>query len=141
MNECSAYVIEGLETKEFDLWFNVISPESRKRLKVPCKKTPIFNTALQEGILRNSFKIVKKNGEYYITVYVNIPRKEPKNEKVIGIDVGLNNAAVTSDGKVYGKDIRSLRIRTKWRKYKRGVSAIKQTLNRTAKEIVEDPSS
>lgn len=36
-----------------------------------------------------------------------------------------------------GNDLRDLRIRTKWRSYKKGLSAFKQGLNRVAKKIAE----
>jgi len=53
---------------------------------------------------------------------------------VVGIDVGMNHPAVTSDGRRFGDELRKLGIRTKWRRYK-GLSAYKQALNRIAKEI------
>ena len=138
LNESSAHIITGFGTKEFDIWFSIISTEPRKRLKIPCKRTSVLNQALQEGAMRKSFKLFRKDGGYYISVFVNMPEEEADNDTVTGIDVGLDHAAVTSTGRFYGEDIKPLRIRTRHRVYNRGVSAVKQLLNRVAKEIVSD---
>ena len=136
LNEFSAYIISELQTKEFDLWLNIISLEKRKRLKLPCKKHREFNKALERGKLRKSIKISREGKDYYATFFFEFTEKKSYNSKVVGIDVGMNHPAVTSDGHRFGDELRNLRIRTKWRKYK-GLSAYKQGLNRIAKEIVE----
>ena len=135
-NEFSGYIIADLQTKEFDLWLNVISLEKWKRLKLPCKKHREFNKALEKGELRKSIKIRREGEDYYATFFFEFPEKKADNDKVVGIDVGMNHPVVTSDGQRFGDRLRKLRIRTKWRKYK-GLSAYKQGLNRIAKEIVE----
>ena len=136
LNEASAKLIEGFETKEFDLWFNVISLEKWHRLKLPCKKYEKLNDALEKGKLKKSFKVLKENGDFYIQVFIDIPEVEPNTNKIVGIDVGLNNAVATSDGQFFGEDLKDLRIRTKWRKYD-GMSAFKQGLNRIVKELIK----
>ena len=138
LNKDSAYIIDGFETTEFDIWFNVISLKKNKRLKIPAKKTQIFNNALKEGTLKKSFKLIKKNGEYYMECFVEFPEVKSSNNRVIGIDVGLNHAAVTSDGKFYGSDVKDLQKRTKHRAYNKGLSAVKQKLNVIVKEIIND---
>ena len=136
LNEFSAYIIPDLQTKEFDLWLNVISLEKGKRLKLPCKKHREFNKALEGGKLRKSIKIRREGKDYYATFFFEFAEKKSYNSRVVGIDVGMNHPAVTSDGRRFGDELRKLRIRTKWRRYK-GLSAYKQALNRIAKEIVE----
>ena len=138
LNQFSAYIIPDLETTEFDMWFNVISLEKNKRLKIPGKKTQVFNTALKTGTLKKSFKLIRKNGDYYIECFVEFPEVETDNTDVIGIDVGIAHAAVTSDGIFYGSDVRDLQRRTKHRAYNKGLSAVKQRLNAISKEIVAD---
>jgi len=136
LNEFSAYIIPDFQTKEFDLWLNVISLEKRKRLKLPCKKHREFNKALERGELKKSIKISREGKDYYATFFFEFPEIIADNDKVVGIDVGMNHPVVTSDGRRFGDELRNLRIRTKWRKYK-GLSAYKQGLNRIAKEIVK----
>lgn len=123
------------KTKEFDFWIKVTHLEKNKRLILPCKKIGIFNKALETGKLKGSAKIIKKKDNFYLTVFVETPEKEKTATSIIGVDVGLNNAVATSDGKFYGQNIRDLRIRTKHRKYS-GLSASKQALNRVATELV-----
>lgn len=136
LNQFSAYIIREFRTEEFDIWFNIINLNLGHRLKIPCKKTRIFNEALKEGKLKRSFKLLKINGNYYMTCFVEFPEKEKESGNFIGIDVGLNNAIATSDGKILGEELKDLRIRTKWRKYKKKLSPIKQWLNHYAKELV-----
>jgi len=136
LNEFSAKVIENHMTKLFDIWFNVISLEKYKRLKLPGKKYNKLNKILDTGQIRKSFKLFKKNNSYYITIFVDIPDKKSNNKKIVGIDVGLNQTVTTSDGKFFGSDLKDLRIRTKWRKYNGTISAFKQGLNRIAKELI-----
>lgn len=142
LNEASAKVIEGLETKDFDIWLNVISLDSKqgrgnsKRLKLPCKKHKEFDKAMEKGLLKKSFKISRKGREYYGTFFFDFSEVKKNNKNIVGIDVGMNHPAVTSDGTKFGDELKELRIRTKWRKYKKGLSAYKQGLNRITKEIV-----
>jgi len=134
LNSASISFID-FQTKEFDFWVRVTHLEKNKRLILPCKKTGIFNKALEVGKLKNSAKIIKKKANLYLQIFVEMPEKEKTATNLIGIDVGLNNAVATSDGMFYGQDIKDLRIKTKHRKYE-GLSASKQTLNRVAKELV-----
>lgn len=57
--------------------------------------------------------------------------------KMKGIDNGLTNSIVTSDGKFYGNEIRNLRIRTKHREYTQ-ISPQKQSLNKIGKELIKE---
>jgi len=137
LNEFSGKIINDLETEEFDLWLSVLTVTPRVRVKLPCKKYKKFNTALEKGKLRKSFKIKKIRGSYYAIFFVEFPEMKTENTHVVGLDVGLNNTVATSDGSFFGEDLRDLRIRTKWRQYNKGLSAFKQGLNRVAKELIK----
>lgn len=136
LNQASAYIIPEFKTKEFDIWFNVISLNSRHRLKIPCKKTKLFNQAVATGKLKKSLKVQKTGRSYYVICFIDLPEIEQINENLIGIDVGLNNAIATSDGRILGKELKNLRIRTKYRKYRKKISPIKQGLNYYAKKLL-----
>lgn len=134
LNSASISFID-FQTKEFDFWVRVTHLEKNKRLILPCKKIGILNKALESGKLKQSAKIIKIKNIFYLQVFIETPGKEKKVDKLIGVDVGLNNTVATSDGMFYGQDIKDLRIRTKHRKYD-SLSATKQALNRVAKELV-----
>lgn len=106
-------------------------------MKLPCKRTKLFNEAIERGKLRRSFKLQRINEDYYMTCFVEFPEIKKENKNLIGIDVGLNNAVITSDGTFLGKELRDLRIRTKHRKYKKKLSPIKQGLNHCTKELIQ----
>lgn len=121
---------------EFDFWFK-LSNHGKQRLMIPCKKTKVFNTALSKGFLkRNSCKIWKSHkGHHYLIVYVEFPDRSKENVNKLGIDVGHYNAIATSEGKILGQDIWSLRLKTKHRNYKGKVTPNKQLLNYYAKQL------
>lgn len=135
LNQFSAYIIPDFQTEEFDIWFNVINLDKRKRLKIPAKRTGVFNVVLEKGDLAKSFKLQRIGNEYYMTVFMELPEVKKENAKAIGIDVGLNNAIATSDGKLLGRELKDLRISTKHRTYKKKLSPCKQQLNRYAKGL------
>ena len=110
----------------------MICLNKNRRLKIPCKRTNIFNKAVKQGKLKRSFKIKKINSEYCVTCFVGFLEKKKENKKLVGIDVGLNNAIAISNGKIFGKELKNLRIRTKHRKYIKKISSTKQGLNHCA---------
>ena len=136
LNQTSAHIISDCKTAEFDIWFNVISLNKYQRLKLPSKKTGIFNVALLKGVLKKSFRLEKVDDDYYISCSVDLPSKDCVHSDLTGIDVGIDNAIVTSDGKIMGTEVKSIGIRTKWRSYKNKVTPTKQSLNHYAKELV-----
>jgi IS605 OrfB family transposase len=123
------------ETKEFDFWIKVTCLNKSHRIPIPCKKIGVLNKALETGKLKNSAKIIKYKSNYYLKVFVEFIETVKENINKIGIDVGLSNTVVTSDGGFLGEDLKDLRIRAKWRKYN-FTSAFKQGLNRVTKEII-----
>lgn len=137
LNVYSGKVIVDFETKEFDFWISVLSTTPRARMKLPCKRYRMFSNALNDGKLKKSFKIKKISGSYYAIFFVEFLDIQAENTQVVGLDVGLNHTVATSDGRFFGDELRELRIKTKWRQYKKGLSAFKQSLNRIAKEIVD----
>jgi IS605 OrfB family transposase len=136
LNEFSAYIIDGLKTKEFDLWFNVISLTKNRRLKLPAKRYERFNQMLLKGQLSKFFKLIKRKNDYFIQAIIKFPKREKINIKAIGIDVGLSNTVATSDGRFYGNELKDLRIKTKWRSYKGRISPFKQGLNHVTRQLI-----
>ena len=92
---------------------NVLSISTIKgRIKIPfiipdCYKE-YFTWDINESLLR----IDKFNRCFFLFTFskdVNV--EGSNNQRVLGVDVGVNNLAVTSDRKFYGKDIKRLRIK------------------------------
>jgi len=122
----------------FDFWVRISNLIKGKRLRIPCKKFERFNRFLKKGKLKKSAKLLRRDNGYFLEVYIEIPEKESNNKEKIGLDIGMNNPVASSDGKFYGKELKELRIRTKWRKYKNKTSPYKQGLNRIVKEVIRD---
>jgi len=131
--------ILDFQTSRFDLWFRLSTSVKGKTITVPCKKYTRFLKALENGNLQKSAKLIF-DGRYstYLILFVEIPRKQPKKTNSrIGVDLGLTNSVVTSDGRFSGQEVQDVRKRTKHRTYN-GPSAQKQEWNRFSKELVFD---
>ena len=73
-------------------------------IKIPKLKTMIkINLHRQfKGLIKSSTVSQTPSGKYYISILVDTEIKElEKTEKAIGIDVGITNFAITSDGHVF----------------------------------------
>lgn len=73
-------------------------------IKIPKLKTLIKIKQHREfeGLIKSSTVSQTPSGKYYISILVDTEiKKLEKIEKVIGVDVGITNFAITSDGEVF----------------------------------------
>lgn len=81
------------------------------RLRIPfvCGK---YQEA-RRGRIKGQADLVYRNGQFYLLCTIDIPEGTPVEPKdVIGVDLGIENLAVTSNGTVYtGKDVERTRVR------------------------------
>jgi hypothetical protein len=107
LSEFTSRIEISKKSRTFKLWIRVSSLEYRKSIWLPIVGNPLveFDSILSKGILarkdtlgRWRFEVVdKKKWE---------PPKVSENAGKIGIDVGLNVLATTSQGDVYGADVK-----------------------------------
>ena len=81
------------------------------RVKIPIK-IPEYALKYFDWEIRESL-LTKSKDKYYFTFTFAGEDAQASNQhiKVLGIDLGVNKIAVTSDGRFYGKDIKHLRIK------------------------------
>jgi len=93
-----------------DLWLRVSSLEARKSIWLPLKGSPYVQKAEQvsKGILVRKtkkgiwrFEVVEKR-KWVVPEPSDLPEDAPR----IGVDVGLNVLAATSDGDLYGQEFK-----------------------------------
>lgn len=93
-----------------DLWLRISSLEPYKSIWLPLKGTPYVSKANQvsKGILARKtkkglwrFEVVEKK-EWVVPEPSDLPPDAPR----LGVDVGLNVLAATSDGTLYGADFK-----------------------------------
>lgn len=98
-------------------------------IKIPKLKTMIKISLHREfeGLIKSSTISQTSSGKYYISILVDTEIKElEKMEKVVGIDVGITNFAITSDGEVFENP--------KWlRKSERRLKKLQKDLSRKEK--------
>lgn len=98
--------------RSFSFKNNVLSISTiQGRVKIPIKipdyALEYFNWEIRESLL------TQNKDKYYFTFTFlkDTPETSQHNNRVLGVDLGINKLAVTSDGKFYGKDIKQLRIK------------------------------
>ena len=93
------------EGKYVSLWTN------EKRLHVPylCSDNQVEYLRTQKG----ESDLVYVNGNFYLYCAYEIqPEELQKYQQVLGVDLGINNIAATSDGVIYsGKKLNNVRMR------------------------------
>ena len=110
LSEMTARLEDPKEATIADLWLRVSSLEARKSIWLPLKGSPYIQKADQvsKGILARKtkkglwrFEAVEKR-EWVVPEPSDLPPDAPR----LGVDVGLNVLAATSDGILYGKDFK-----------------------------------
>ena len=98
----------------------------RHRIKIPTLgwvrlKEKGYIPTSKDGYIIKSGTVSYKAGRYYVSVLIEVPENEKSvlNDLGIGIDLGVKNSAVCSDGKIYKNINKSSRIQKLEKKLKR----------------------
>lgn len=98
--------------RSFSFKNNVLSISTLQgRVKIPIKipdyALDYFNWEIRESLL------TQNQGKYYFTFTFlkEAPNCSQHNNRVLGVDLGINKIAVTSGNKFYGQNTKSLRIK------------------------------
>jgi len=87
-----------------------------------------------------SADLIFRKGRFYLHVVVNLPEREfVPNGQVVGVDLGVNRPAVTSDGKFHGerrwKEVDRRYFRLKRRLQAKGTKSAKRHLKRLSGKV------
>lgn len=101
--------------KSFDFIVRISSLKKYHRIIIPTRKTKVFNKWLAKPLA----KLIQgcALSENKLIVWVELPDLPFKKEgKILGIDQGMNNLIVTSDGQFLGPNFKKLRDKINRRK-------------------------
>ncbi|MCS7308578.1 MAG: transposase, partial [Aquificaceae bacterium] len=126
----------------FDFWLELRNPETREWIKFPIKNYKYAKEFFENWQLCPFIEILQSKDKWYVKLSfkktVKLEQKEPK-----GIDLGYRKLIVTSDGKVYGENLRQI-IEKDIDKKKQGSKNwrqkkhfLKTEINRTLKQIID----
>jgi hypothetical protein len=91
----------------FGWWIEVSTLVSRERVIVPLVLPPTMEALVGGQFLAQTVSISYRHGRWQFQFADKTPTEEPDGSKgKIGVDVGLNVMAATSDGRLYGADIK-----------------------------------
>jgi IS605 OrfB family transposase len=108
--------IEKTKQRGFDNYLRISSLKHGRHLAIPLKSTRVLNKwlAIPEAKLKQGCIL----HERYMAVFIEIPDKPIKTNGIdLGLDIGYNKLAATSDGKIYGEDfskVTAIVRRKKW---------------------------
>ena len=89
------------DNNSFDVWIKLSSIGDKISLKLPSKKHKHFHS-YDSWKLKESCKLRKKNGKYFIDFYFESDSPEIKTEgKEIGLDCGYKKLLISSDNNLY----------------------------------------
>lgn len=122
--------------RSFSFKNNILSISTIEgRVKIPIQ---IPDYALKYFDWKIAESLLTKNKEkYYFTFTFSkeAPNDSQQHYRVLGVDLGINKIAVTSDGKFYGKDIKQFRI-----KHDRFVSTLQSKGTKASKRKLKNLS-
>jgi hypothetical protein len=94
------------DSTHFCWWLRISSLESYHRIQIPLAFNPYLKTI--EGLAK-SVLVRKQGGRWTFQFCERKSEEEPKfdgSQGLVGVDVGLNVIAATSDGRLYGKEFK-----------------------------------
>lgn len=130
-----------LDSKTYRLLPDHISMSSVDgRLQVPFSINPHAAKWLAVAVSTASADLIFRNGNFSLHVVVNVPdRPFAPNGTVIGVDLGVNRPAVTSDRKFHGerrwKEVDRRYFRLKRRLQAKGTKSAKKHLKRLSGKV------
>jgi len=140
---CCSSTIADLQSNKntsFDAWLHLSSIGNKTIIDIPIKYHRQFNKWNSKGKRLNAYIITPGYVQFVFEI-----KTQPKKTsgKLIGIDTGIKALASTSDGKQFGKEVEQHIEKIKRCKYgsksqKRRRNALKQYINETVKEIVNE---
>ncbi len=130
-----------LDSKTYRLLPDHLSVSSVEgRLQVPFSINPHAAKWLAVAVSTASADLIFRNGNFSLHVVVNVPdRPFAPNGTVIGVDLGVNRPAVTSDRKFHGerrwKEVDRRYFRLKRRLQAKGTKSAKKHLKRLSGKV------
>ena len=105
MTEMTCVFGEAKNTSQFGWWLRFSGLQSGKRIQVPLASTPY----LKEGLAKTVMVSKGTKGRWRFQFSETLPDPVLKGDKgKVGLDVGLNCLAATSDGRVFGRSFKPL---------------------------------
>ena len=104
MSEMTCVFGLATKSKEFPIWLRFSSLQAGRRTQIPLKATPYLLAGLAKGTLSKTVTVSKtKKGQWRFQFSENSPDPVLDGSKgSLGVDVGLNCLAATSNGRLYG---------------------------------------
>ena len=88
----------GIDTESknsFDCWLTLASIGDKIKLKIPLKRTSVFNKWFKRGKIKNGIRLSEND----ITIMFDVEsEKEKKEGEIIGVDIGSKNTISCSNG-------------------------------------------
>jgi IS605 OrfB family transposase len=116
--------------RSFSFKDNILSISTvNGRVKIPVKIPDYALKYFKDWEIRESLLTQSKDKHYFTFTFLKeAPKGSQQHNRVLGVDLGINKIAVTSDGKFFGKNIKQLR-----RKHDKLISILQSKCTKSAK--------
>ena len=145
LNSDLVTVYTETKVKEFDLIVRLGSIfGNRFSLVLPTKKHKQFNKHTSNGFsVNSSLRLRRKEGEYFVDVFLEKEAESIKDGEVLGIDVGIKKLMSLSNGEFVGTNIEKLIQKVKNRKtgslnQKKTIKEVKDYISKCVNELELD---
>lgn len=126
----------------FDFWLLIRDPQRKRWVAFPFKSYEYANNYFRDWELCSDIEILKRDDKWFLKLCfkkeVSIENKKPK-----GIDIGYRKLIATSEGEVFGREIKEIienRIDPKKqgsKRWKRAKRFLKTEVNRILKQVID----
>ena len=108
MSEATAVLLQPKKSKSVDLWIKISTLTNGKRIWLPLVGSKYVQkpSDVGRGFLARKTKNGRWRFEALSTETYELPDEPAEGALHIGVDVGLNVMAATSDGRLYGRDLK-----------------------------------
>ena len=110
MSEMTCVFGLATKSKEFPIWLRFSSLQAGRRTQIPLKPTPYLLAGLANDTLSKTVTVSKtRKGQWRFQFSENAPDPVLDGSKgSVGVDVGLNCLAATSNGRLYGHSFKPI---------------------------------
>jgi len=119
--------MEKAKNSTFDYWVKISTLNKGKRILIPVQSYDYANQYFDSWKLVNGGRIKLENNKWFLLLTFEKETPSKKNKgKAMGVDIGIKKLIITSEGKVYGKEIEPLM--DKIQRKEQGSKAFKKAL-------------
>jgi len=97
------FPIDAISNKNIFLDNRITLTKDLKQIKFKCSDKYVIYLSNNKENIKSATLTKVKSGKYFLSILIDLPidKELPKSDKILGIDLGIKDFIVTSEGKVF----------------------------------------